>query len=99
MSNVFIPGGTTLTIAADSDGDSVSLNGDGDVLRIISLNSTLPAHIRAGAGAQTPADSDYPVIRGEPQYLFIGFAADTVGVKMPAGGNSGTVYITRGSVR
>ena|SRR5690349_23758550 len=99
MSRVFIVGGETQKISTDSDGASVALDGVGDVLRIISMNTALPCHIRAGVGTQTPVDTDLPCIFGETEYLYIGFSADTVGVKFPAGGNSGTVYVTRGSTR
>jgi hypothetical protein len=99
MSNVFIPGGEVQKLSVDSDGSSVSLNGIGDVLRIISLNESLPSHWCAGVGSQTPAETDFAVFAGPAQFLFIGFAANTIGVKMPAGGNSGTVYVQRGSVR
>lgn len=99
MSNVFIPGGEVQKLSIDSDGTSTALDGTGDVLRIISSNASLPSHWRAGVSTQTPADTDFAAIAGPAQFLFIGFDADTVGVKMPAGGNSGIVYVQRGSIR
>lgn len=99
MSNVFIPGGDVLTLTIDSDGTSISLDGIGDVLRIVSTNASLPSHWRAGIGTQTPADTDFAAFSGPAQFLFIGFDADSVGAKMPAGGHGGTVYVQRGSIR
>lgn len=85
MSNVFIKGGDTVEV----DADSVSLDGVGDVIRI---SASTFSFVKAGVGAQSPDGTDLPVRANEVAYLFIGFDADTVAA-------TGNALVTRGSIR
>lgn len=87
---MFRKGGDNVQVNA---GSSASLNGVGDVLRIVNSGS-IEVYFRVGVGAQTPTTADVFLLKGEEILLQIDFADDTIAVRTASGGQ---VQVMRGS--
>jgi hypothetical protein len=96
MMGVFIRGGNSVVVVAGASSADESLDGDGDVLRIVN-NSNNETFVKAGVGAQTATSSDFCVPPKSVAFLAIDYADDTVAMVSPSG--SSAVIVMRGSLR
>jgi hypothetical protein len=93
---VFLRGGNSVAFSATTSSNSSSLNGSGDVIRVVNESNT-DGFIKTGVGAQTATSSDVYLAPLSTSFLQIDFADDTVAAVATTG--TITVRVHRGSAR
>jgi hypothetical protein len=91
--SVFNPGGTNLVLTSSTA--SGTLNGDGDVLRIVN-NGDQDVYVKSGVGSQSPTNANFYVAPGTTAFLQIGFGDTDVAISTASGGQA---VLMRGSLR
>lgn len=92
---VFKQNGSTITGSSSTTSADIALSGSGGYLKIINL-APVPLFVKAGAGAQTAASSDFAIMPSSEAVMKISLADDHLALVTLSSG--GFYAVSRGEI-